>query len=103
MKIIIIGNSSSGIKEAVAFKCPVVNIGSRQNGRLKPKNVFDVNCERKKIIKKIQKIAFAKNLKTQLSKIKNPYYQKNTGKKITKIIESLILNDKIIRKKYNFN
>jgi len=102
MNIIIIGNSSSGIKEAVAFKCPVVNIGSRQNGRLKPKNVFDVNCERSKIIKKIQQIAFARDLKIKLSKVKNPYYQKNTGKRITKIIENLILDDKIIRKKYNF-
>ena len=30
------GNSSMGIKEAIAFKTPVINIGSRQNGRLKP-------------------------------------------------------------------
>ena len=36
-----------GIKEAIAFKTPVINIGSRQNGRLKPQNVLDVNLIQK--------------------------------------------------------
>ena len=31
------GNSSSGIKEAVVFNCPTINIGDRQKSRLKPK------------------------------------------------------------------
>ena len=34
---ILIGNSSSGIHEASTFKIPVINIGTRQNGRMKPK------------------------------------------------------------------
>jgi UDP-hydrolysing UDP-N-acetyl-D-glucosamine 2-epimerase len=37
-----IGNSSAGIKETPAFGCPVVNIGSRQHGRLRGNNVLDV-------------------------------------------------------------
>src|SRR6476620_7317951 len=36
------GNSSAGIKETPAFGCPVVNIGSRQQGRLRATNVLDV-------------------------------------------------------------
>ena len=32
-----VGNSSSGIVEAASFKLPVVNIGIRQDGKVKPK------------------------------------------------------------------
>jgi GDP/UDP-N,N'-diacetylbacillosamine 2-epimerase (hydrolysing) len=37
-----IGNSSSGLVEAPSFSMPVVNIGNRQKGRMRGKNVFDV-------------------------------------------------------------
>ncbi|MBI5793894.1 UDP-N-acetylglucosamine 2-epimerase (hydrolyzing) [Candidatus Uhrbacteria bacterium] len=38
----IVGNSSSGIREACYFGTPCVNIGSRQSGRLRGANVKDV-------------------------------------------------------------
>jgi UDP-N-acetylglucosamine 2-epimerase len=47
------GNSSSGIKETVFFNCPTLNVGNRQNSRLKPKNVVDVKADQKQIINKI--------------------------------------------------
>ena len=37
-----IGNSSSGIREAEIYKIPVINIGTRQNGRERNINVIDV-------------------------------------------------------------
>lgn len=37
-----VGNSSSGLLEAPSFALPVVNIGSRQKGRLRAGNVIDV-------------------------------------------------------------
>ena len=49
------GNSSSGIKETIFFNCPTLNVGSRQNSRLKPKNVIDVDANKKKILNKIKK------------------------------------------------
>ena len=39
LRIACLGNSSSGIKETPAFGCPTVNIGSRQDGRLRGENV----------------------------------------------------------------
>ena len=41
-RVACVGNSSSGIKETPAFGCPTVNIGSRQEGRLRGDNVLDV-------------------------------------------------------------
>src|SRR5262249_3327927 len=37
-----VGNSSAGIIEARHYNLPVVNIGSRQDGRLRGRNVIDV-------------------------------------------------------------
>ena len=39
----LIGNSSSGIRECEYLGVPVVNIGSRQNNRMRGKNVIDVS------------------------------------------------------------
>ena len=41
-----VGNSSSGLIEAASFGLPVVNIGSRQSGRIRPANVIDVDYDR---------------------------------------------------------
>lgn len=42
----LVGNSSAGIREASFLGVPVVNIGSRQQGRERGPNVVDVPCER---------------------------------------------------------
>ncbi len=42
----LVGNSSVGIRECAYMGVPVVNIGSRQNGRERGKNVVDVDYER---------------------------------------------------------
>ena len=49
-----IGNSSSGLVEAPSFSMPVVNIGNRQQGRMKGKNVFDVGYTHTEINKGIK-------------------------------------------------
>ena len=46
---VMVGNSSAGIRETCVFGTPTLNLGSRQTGRLKPKNVTtfeDVSAER---------------------------------------------------------
>lgn len=45
----LVGNSSSGIREASFLGVPVVNIGSRQNLRERASNVLDVGHDRKEI------------------------------------------------------
>ena len=45
IKIVCVGNSSSGLKETPAFNCPTVNIGSRQEGRLRGDNVIDASYD----------------------------------------------------------
>ena len=42
---VLVGNSSSGIMEAASFALPVVNVGMRQQGRERARNVMDVPAE----------------------------------------------------------
>ena len=51
----LIGNSSSGIREAGFLGTPVVNIGSRQTGRERGVNVIDVPCEAAAIVATVRK------------------------------------------------
>lgn len=45
----LIGNSSAGIRESSYLGIPVVNIGSRQEGRTRGQNVMDVNYKKDEI------------------------------------------------------
>ena len=73
----LVGNSSAGIKESSYFGVPVVNIGSRQNGRIRAENVIDVDYNKDPITSAIKKqIAIGKY---PASKI---YCKPNTAKNI---------------------
>lgn len=41
---VVLGNSSSGILEAPALRVPTVNVGGRQDGRLRAPSVIDAPC-----------------------------------------------------------
>ncbi|MBW1699419.1 MAG: UDP-N-acetylglucosamine 2-epimerase, partial [Deltaproteobacteria bacterium] len=49
----LVGNSSSGIRESAYLGVPVVNIGSRQQGRVRGRNVVDVPYDRLEIEKAV--------------------------------------------------
>ena len=80
----LIGNSSSGIREASFLGVPVVNIGSRQNNRERAKNVTDVNENylgiRRAIFKQISNGKYKRSLL---------YGNGNSCKKIVKILEKI--------------
>ena len=87
------GNSSSGIKEAVVFNCPTLNIGDRQKSRLRTPNVVDVDANKKKIIKTVN--ANFQNYKT----INNPYKSKILIDKLPKnILKKFLRNDFKLKK-----
>ena len=89
---LIIGNSSSGIREAPSFKLTAINIGSRQNRRLRAKNVIDVNHDVKEISAALYTVLNNKHLK-KLKKLKNPYGDGNASKKIVNILKKINLKN----------
>ena len=88
----IIGNSSSGIHEAATYKKPVINIGTRQNKRLKSINILNTDYNFKEIKKKIDICLKDKSFLKKIKKIKNPYGEGNSSRKIIQIIKKLDLN-----------
>lgn len=52
----IVGNSSSGIREAAFLATPAVNVGSRQLNRERSENVIDVGYDAKEIIDAIKNV-----------------------------------------------
>ncbi len=101
-KVCCVGNSSSGIKETPAFGCPTVNIGSRQNGRIRGQNVIDTSYNKTEIINAINKCFSNKNFLNKCKFTDNPYFLGNAGKKIANIISKIEINDKLMQKKHIF-
>jgi UDP-hydrolysing UDP-N-acetyl-D-glucosamine 2-epimerase len=98
-RVACVGNSSSGIKETPIFGCPTVNIGSRQQGRLRGENVLDVNYDAKEICSAIRRCLFDEEFRAICSSTKNPYGGGNAGKLITESLASVNLDPKIILRK----
>ena len=85
----LVGNSSSGIIETPFLKIPSVNIGTRQQGRLKSLSVIDVTYDKNEIKKAIKKAIFDKNFRNNVKKSTSPYGDGNSASKIIKILENL--------------
>ena len=75
------GNSSSAFLEASALGKPALNIGARQNGRIKPVNIIDCENNTDSIIHSIG-MALSNNFLEKIKVAKNPYGDGNSSKKI---------------------
>ncbi len=81
--VCLIGNSSAGIKEASYLGTPVVNVGTRQNGRMRGHNVLDVNYDQDEIKKAIDiQIKHGKFSSSDM------YYKPGTSKNIVDMLAS---------------
>ena len=98
----IVGNSSSGIIEAPTFKIPCVNIGRRQNKRLKTKNVIDVLTHNKNAITKAINKALSKKFKDKLKNLKNPYGNGRSSKEIVDILLKTTVDKNLLFKEITY-
>lgn len=106
-RIVCAGNSSSGIKETPIFKCPVVNIGSRQLGRLRGTNVIDVDYDSNKIYLALNKALYNKKFILNCKKTFNPYGGGNSAfiadrfiSRLTKNKKKLLVKKMMLKKEY---
>lgn len=83
----LIGNSSSGIWEAPSFGIPFINIGERQNGRVRAENVIDVGSDVVSGNKAIKAILNGKYENLKSNPI-NPYYRENSAMFAAEIINN---------------
>jgi UDP-hydrolysing UDP-N-acetyl-D-glucosamine 2-epimerase len=85
----LVGNSSSGIIEAASVPVPAVNIGSRQTGRLRPRNVIDVGVSREAIVNGVHKATSAA-FRSELAGMKNPYGDGNAAERILAFVREIL-------------
>lgn len=96
---ILIGNSSSGIIESSSFKLPVINIGTRQQGREKASNVIDVDYNREEILEAIKYIE-SEEYSEILKNCDNPYGNGKSCENISNILKKIEITDKLLNKEF---
>ena len=98
-RVACLGNSSSGLKETPAFGCPTVNIGSRQEGRLRGENVLDADYEADAIYTATRRCLYDEDFRALSRRAENPYWLGDAGPKIANVLATAPLGQKIIRKR----
>ena len=89
-----VGNSSSAIREGAIIGVPAVNIGTRQQGRERGRNVIDVGYNREEILEAIkEQIAHGKYEPDYI------YGDGQAGKRIAKILAEIDLKEVPIQKR----
>lgn len=94
-----VGNSSSGLLEAPSFHLPVVNIGARQRGRLRVKNVLDCGCTRGEIAMALTK-ALSPKFRTSISDLVNPFGDGHAAERITAALKDVSLDARLVAKRF---
>jgi UDP-N-acetylglucosamine 2-epimerase len=96
---VMVGNSSSGLIEAPSFGLPVVNVGSRQRGRLRGANVIDVEPARGEIVAGIRR-ALDPTFRATLAGLANPYGDGHAAPRIAEVLADVELGPRLLRKQF---
>ena len=96
---LIVGNSSSAIFEAPSFHLPAVNIGDRQGGRLRERNVIDVCLAADEILLGIQQ-GLEPSFRDSLQDLRNPYGDGEAAPRIVQVLKTVELGPQLLRKSF---
>lgn len=96
---VMVGNSSSGIWEAPTFRLPVVNIGARQQGRLRAANVIQAEVQAQAIAAAIRQ-ALEPAFRTALSGLQNPYGDGRAAERIVAALKATAGDARLLLKQF---
>jgi UDP-hydrolysing UDP-N-acetyl-D-glucosamine 2-epimerase len=94
---LLLGNSSSGIMEAASFALPVVNVGLRQYGRERARNVLDAEPHAESILEKVARARSA-GFRESLRGMANPYGDGHAAERIVQVLTTVPLQG-LLRKR----
>ncbi|MGE3190690.1 MAG: UDP-N-acetylglucosamine 2-epimerase, partial [Vicinamibacterales bacterium] len=94
-----VGNSSSGLIEAPSFRLPVVNVGDRQRGRVRARNVIDVPA-RAAAIRRGIRTALDPAFRRSLRRLANPYGRGAAGAAIARVLAATPLDQRLLVKRF---
>jgi UDP-hydrolysing UDP-N-acetyl-D-glucosamine 2-epimerase len=90
------GNSSSGIMEAASFGLPVVNVGMRQQGRERARNVIDAPADADAIRAALAR-ALSPEFRASLAGMSNPYGDGTAAQTIASVLATVPLEGILIK------
>jgi len=96
---VLVGNSSSGIMESASFALPTVNVGLRQQGRERARNVIDAAPEVRAILKAIA-TAKGTDFRRSLQGMTNPYGEGLASEKIVEVLTTVPLGEELLLKRH---
>jgi UDP-hydrolysing UDP-N-acetyl-D-glucosamine 2-epimerase len=96
---VLVGNSSTGIMESASFALPTVNVGLRQQGRERARNVLDSAAHTDSILKAIEKARTPQFRETLLG-MSNPYGEGFASETIVRVLTSVVLDQKLLIKRH---
>jgi UDP-hydrolysing UDP-N-acetyl-D-glucosamine 2-epimerase len=92
----IVGNSSSGIMEAASFALPVVDVGMRQQGRERGRNVIDAPADKDAILDAITR-ALSPEFRSSIAGMANPYGDGTAAGKIARVLAVTPLDGLLVK------
>jgi UDP-hydrolysing UDP-N-acetyl-D-glucosamine 2-epimerase len=95
---LLVGNSSSGIMEAASFALPAVNVGIRQRGRERGRNVLDAEATESCIRDRIA-AARSSEFRRSLDGMQNPCGDGHAAERIAQVIASVPLGEELLIKR----
>lgn len=98
--VAMVGNSSSGIIEAASFRLPVVDIGNRQRGRIRPANVLHAEPETA-AIRDMLAHATSDQFRAGLATLENPYGDGHAAPRIADVLDSVPLDARLLAKPFH--
>jgi UDP-N-acetylglucosamine 2-epimerase (non-hydrolysing)/GDP/UDP-N,N'-diacetylbacillosamine 2-epimerase (hydrolysing) len=94
---VLLGNSSSGIMETPSFALPTVNIGLRQEGRERARNILDCPPDAASIVEKVR-VARSEGFRNSLEGMANPYGDGHASEKIVHVLTTVPLTPELLIK-----
>jgi len=95
----VIGNSSSGLIETPSFGVPTVNIGARQEGRLRAENIIDVSGDAEGIDQALGRAIGDRDFRARASAATNPFGDGHAGERIAAILGELAIDRRLLEKR----
>jgi UDP-N-acetylglucosamine 2-epimerase (non-hydrolysing)/GDP/UDP-N,N'-diacetylbacillosamine 2-epimerase (hydrolysing) len=95
---LMLGNSSSGIMETPSFALPTVNVGLRQQGRERARNILDAAPDSASILNAVRR-AKSTEFRDSIAELTNPYGDGHASETIIEVLTSTPLGVKLLMKR----
>lgn len=95
---LLVGNSSSGIMETASIPLPTVNVGIRQKGRERARNLIDAAPATDAILQAIEE-GLSADFRESLKGMTNPYGDGHASERIAEVLCNVNLGDELLIKR----